>query len=567
MLNGNAIDISIPSSQSELGFLLERDTLHKFGVFPVAAIYGKNASGKSKLLKSLYDMAEEVIGYASQFRKHYRNNLDMNLCAEPIPDSSTLYEICLIYNDCEYTLSYSIYDDYIRSERLTLSNANGETILYDRAATDAKKDMNIEYSLLMSKTGTYKLWFSSLAAHPDFRMIGGWFENVFSMIDYYSEYHAKNSIQNKIKDVERAIKRQGDSFKKRMMRFLQCLDDSIVDIRVEMTELHLIHKFINNSTFRVPVIDESSGLRNLIILFPHLDRVMQEGGLLIYDNLDTNLHPIVFKQLVRMFNNSEINKRNAQLIFTAHNTYVLNSDFLHKQEVHIVDKDENLVSVVNRLDKFTYVAPYPHMEFDYRTGYYYSFPEHIAIPFDINTYACRISCPPNGWNDSILSGNAIFMMLTQQRRVLKMIKYLKFVGYDGRTYPVYEDQEKQYWKDVNLGKGTPRFLRPTNYGGKEDFYGIPEHPLTDEYEIVESEPIGSPYLSKYKRLSMHKNLCTYLLGIGRGDWDLYSEDTKRTVISEMKECWHMFPENEKPNWCTLEQIEEYERLLLKADTE
>jgi len=31
----------------------------------------------------------------------------------------------------------------------------------------------------------------------------------------------------------------------------------------------------------------------------------------------------------------------------------------------------------------------------------------IAIPFDINTYACRISCPPNGWNDSILSGNAI----------------------------------------------------------------------------------------------------------------------------------------------------------------
>jgi len=32
----------------------------------------------------------------------------------------------------------------------------------------------------------------------------------------------------------------------------------------------------------------------------------------------------------------------------------------------------------------------------------------IAIPFDINTYACRISCPPNGWNDSILSGNAIF---------------------------------------------------------------------------------------------------------------------------------------------------------------
>ena len=369
------LDMSIPQ-QSELGFMLERDTLHKFGVFPVTAIYGKNASGKSKLLKSLYDMAEEVIGHASQFRKHYCNNQDMNLCVEPIPDSSTSYEICLICNDCEYTLSYSIYDDCIRSERLTLSNA-GETILYDRATTDVKKDMNIEHSLLVSKTGSYKLWFSSLAVHPDFRMIGEWFANVFSMIDYYSEYHTQNSMQNKIKDVERAIKRQGDSFKKRMMRFLQCLDDSIVDIREEMIGLCLIHKSVNNSTFRVPVVNESSGLLNLIILFPHLDKVMQEGGLLIYDNLDINLHPIVFKQLVRMFNNSKTNKNNAQLIFTAHNTYVLNSDFLHKQEVHIVDKDEFSVSIVNRLDKFTYVGKYPNMEFDYRTGYYYSFPENI----------------------------------------------------------------------------------------------------------------------------------------------------------------------------------------------
>ena len=46
-----------------------------------------------------------------------------------------------------------------------------------------------------------------------------------------------------------------------------------------------------------------------------------------------------------------------------------------------------------------------------RTIFNYALQGFIAIPFDINTYACRISCPPNGWNDSILSGNAILLVI------------------------------------------------------------------------------------------------------------------------------------------------------------
>jgi len=67
-----------------------------------------------------------------------------------------------------------------------------------------------------------------------------------------------------------------------------------------------------------------------------------------------------------MFNNPEINKRNAQLIFTAHDTIVLDSDFLCRDEVHIIDKDEHSISTVTRLSEMEGVEKYPNMEFDYR---------------------------------------------------------------------------------------------------------------------------------------------------------------------------------------------------------
>ena len=62
------------------------------------------------------------------------------------------------------------------------------------------------------------------------------------------------------------------------------------------------------------------------------------------------------------------------------------------------------------------------------------------------------------------------------------MKKLKLVGVDYWSRPVYEDEDGNYWKDVNLGSGTP-YLHSSS--PRKDFEGEPDMPLTGDYEIVE----------------------------------------------------------------------------------
>ena len=60
------------------------------------------------------------------------------------------------------------------------------------------------------------------------------------------------------------------------------------------------------------------------------------------------------------------------------------------------------------------------------------------------------------------------------------MKRLHFIGIDGWSRPVYQDEMGQLWKDINLGDSTPCFHNVAN----NDFDGEPDMPITDDYEIV-----------------------------------------------------------------------------------
>jgi len=172
---------------------------------------------------------------------------------------------------------------------------------------------------------------------------------------------------------ERLIVTDKDSsIRNRMRHILKCFDPYIVDMRIikpdpydSRRELDIWHRRPDGSISEIPLKDESSGVQRLAILLPCIIRALKKGSIYVCDGLDKDLHSIVFRQLVSMFNNPEINKRNAQLIFTAHDIIVLDSDFLRRDEVHIIDKDEHSISTVTRLSEMEGAEKYPNMEFDY----------------------------------------------------------------------------------------------------------------------------------------------------------------------------------------------------------
>jgi AAA15 family ATPase/GTPase len=84
---------------------------------------------------------------------------------------------------------------------------------------------------------------------------------------------------------------------------------------------------------------ESAGTQKFAhIAGPILD-VLEKGSVLVIDELDTKLHPELTERLVLMFHNKEINKNHAQLIFTSHNTNLLDAKILRRDQIFFVEKD------------------------------------------------------------------------------------------------------------------------------------------------------------------------------------------------------------------------------------
>ena len=96
---------------------------------------------------------------------------------------------------------------------------------------------------------------------------------------------------------------------------------------LEESDIITIHK-MNDSEEEIEfnIVDESTGTQRLFEIAGYWLYVLQNGEVLIIDELETSLHQVLSKALIEMFNNPEINKNNAQLIFTTHNTTLLDGE-------------------------------------------------------------------------------------------------------------------------------------------------------------------------------------------------------------------------------------------------
>ena len=87
--------------------------------------------------------------------------------------------------------------------------------------------------------------------------------------------------------------------------------------------------------------DESDGTRRLMSLAPAIESALRTGGILLVDELERELHPMLLKYIVAKFQSKNSNPNGAQIIFTTHNTELLNLELLRKDQIYFVDKKDN----------------------------------------------------------------------------------------------------------------------------------------------------------------------------------------------------------------------------------
>lgn len=89
---------------------------------------------------------------------------------------------------------------------------------------------------------------------------------------------------------------------------------------------------------------ESMGTLRLITIMPAIISAMKRGAVLVMDELDASLHPMIVMNLITIFHNDNVNKNGAQLIFNTHNPIYLNHNLLRRDEIKFVERDKETKS-------------------------------------------------------------------------------------------------------------------------------------------------------------------------------------------------------------------------------
>jgi AAA15 family ATPase/GTPase len=124
---------------------------------------------------------------------------------------------------------------------------------------------------------------------------------------------------------------------------------------------------------------ESSGTNKLFNISGPVFDVLNDGGVLIVDELDASLHPLLTLAITKLFNSKEFNRNNAQLIFATHDTNLLYYGHYRRDQIYFVEKNEygasQMYSLVEYKEEGKTIRKDRSFEKDYIEGRY------GAIPF------------------------------------------------------------------------------------------------------------------------------------------------------------------------------------------
>lgn len=85
---------------------------------------------------------------------------------------------------------------------------------------------------------------------------------------------------------------------------------------------------------------ESVGTMRLISIMPIILSALKRGAVLVMDEMDASLHPMIVMNIITLFHNDEVNINRAQLIFNTHNPIYLNRKLLRRDEIKFVERDK-----------------------------------------------------------------------------------------------------------------------------------------------------------------------------------------------------------------------------------
>lgn len=333
-------------------------------ILPIITIYGANASGKSNLLSSLVRMARFVCESLSLSEDMYSPLLPFIFDEKTIHEPAEC-EVTFLVNKIEYRYGFSIAKYGVKEEYLDFKKPTNNCYIKlfnrDESATttagtskeitpEEKKAIKLTNSVGIRKQDLVLTFLGRRAGKGDeglsrFSGIYNWFINICacSLINETPSnltFREDSNLEALYTDPE---------LKKKHLQFVQKADPCIFDLRIEESknasgEKNFVVKSVHHERDKdkevtVPTVLESAGTLNAIRIYPCIESVLSKGGLLIADELDSSLHPLLLLEIINMFTNPITNPKHAQLICTMHNVIAMDKKYLRRDEIWFIEKN------------------------------------------------------------------------------------------------------------------------------------------------------------------------------------------------------------------------------------
>lgn len=335
----------------------------------IAAIYGPNASGKSNLLRAIYSLRKMLVSPAkagNEIDEYEPFSFDVDTEKAP-----TVFDLTFVGTD-NIKYRYLIRYDWeiVHEELLEYYPQGNKRICFHRIDSDedelvtpvkmgndfrSKKIKVLRNQLLLSKFGREEADEQLSAVFVDLKKLlvvnacsdltlNTARRLVVNAMAKKKELHERldlliNNADIKIQGTE--IKEQNESDYKFPKDFPEEEKAKIIrKYKYQVFGLHdLYQKRERVGTTKIPFEEESNGTNTMFVLGGLILLKMQNGGIIFVDEMDTSLHPDLTRMLVELFQNETTNPNNAQLVFTTHDTTLMDSALLRKDQIWFAEKD------------------------------------------------------------------------------------------------------------------------------------------------------------------------------------------------------------------------------------
>jgi uncharacterized protein len=323
----------------------------------IAAIYGANGGGKSNVLEAFQFFSNMVVSSIEKQDLAIYAVQPFAFDPHPTIEKGGYFQVILLIDGSKFRYGFTVSREGDIQQEWLFGPANVNETYYFKRDVDKPIDINKEWfsegnNLPFNKLRDDSLFLTFCSSYDGeiSQSIRDFFKNSVSFEgdSRYPTFLDERRYNDQQTDI--LIE---DGRKEIVLEWLREIGLFYDDITVEKSErrsnkVRLYKKIYDANNNLISLIsfslnlDESQGTNKYYRYIGLLINKFENGGILVSDEIDNNFHPSLLKKLISLFQNPNVNKANAQLLFTSHDTNLMDPDCMRRDQFYFAEKTELL---------------------------------------------------------------------------------------------------------------------------------------------------------------------------------------------------------------------------------